>query len=97
MDNSISFSLHELEVLQRAYNTFGTWSQLDMCTEECAELIAAINHFKRCRPSSGADLEEEIADVIIMVTQIIMGLNISSDVKCMISKKIKRLEGRLNG
>ena len=58
------------EVCRKAVDKWGVDAQLDHMIEECAELIVAINHFRRnnkeCRAS---DVESEIADVELMVEQ----------------------------
>jgi hypothetical protein len=43
------------EVLERAITTYGVHAQMDMATEECAELIQAINKLKRKTPKSVLD------------------------------------------
>ena len=53
-------------------NHYGLDSQLDMLQEECAELIQAVSKYKR-NGSSG--IVEEMADVFIMLNQVIYLLN----------------------
>ena len=43
------------EVLKRAIEKYGVLAQMDMATEECAELIQAINKLKRKTPKSILD------------------------------------------
>jgi NTP pyrophosphatase (non-canonical NTP hydrolase) len=54
---------------------WGEIPQMDMLVEECAELIIAIEHYKRGRVDH-IKVAEELADVYMMVQQIsiIMGL-----------------------
>ena len=54
------------EICAEALVAFGPEAQVDMCIEECAELIVALQHWKRGRPS---DVVTEIADVQIMCEQ----------------------------
>ncbi len=91
-------------VLIKAITNYGTRSQLDMATEECAELIQAINKFKRI--CLGADelsvknsltyygLCSEIADVIIMMEQLKLMLS-EKAIQISIDRKIERLENNL--
>lgn len=45
-------------------------SQLDMASEEAAELIVAINHFKRLRKKAEDNLLEEAIEVIRAIIRI---------------------------
>lgn len=56
------------ERLIRIADHYGLESQLDMLQEECAELIQAASKYRR---NSSADIMEEIADVYIMLDQIV--------------------------
>ena len=55
--------------LQKAIDLWGLDSQLDMLTEECGELISAVNKFKRSRIEQ-EKLAQEIVDVELMCMQI---------------------------
>jgi NTP pyrophosphatase (non-canonical NTP hydrolase) len=59
------------KVLKSAIDNFGIDKQLDMVVEECAELIQAIQKYKRCRSEQILDTKvfEEVADVEIMLKQ----------------------------
>jgi len=60
----------ELEPVFRA--TLASWgeeAQYDQAVEECAELIAALKHYKRRRIDAN-QLAEELADVTLMVGQL---------------------------
>jgi NTP pyrophosphatase (non-canonical NTP hydrolase) len=64
-----------IEILNSAIKIYGETNQLDMVTEECAELIQAINKVKRAqsriiRQGMINALLVEVADVEIMVEQI---------------------------
>lgn len=89
------FNMHELDVLKSAVNCYGLEAQLNQLTEECGELIAAVNHFRRGRACGRAELVEEMADVYIMIEQIIFGVDCSAGFDSCISRKIVRLDGRL--
>lgn len=58
-------------------NHYGIDNQLDILVEECGELIQAVSKYKR---SKGAEAElehlaEEMADVEIMLEQIVEGID----------------------
>jgi hypothetical protein len=57
------------EVYEKAVLQWGEASQLDMAIEECAELIVALQHWKRERIGTDKVIEE-IADVEIMMGQL---------------------------
>lgn len=90
-----NFDMHELNVLKSAVNSFGLETQMNQLTEECGELIAAVNHFRRGRACSRAELVEEMADVYIIIEQIIFGIDYSAGFNDSISRKIVRLDSRL--
>ena len=48
---------------------FGEPKQLDQLQEECGELVAAVNHYRRGRITK-EELAEEVADVLIMCEQV---------------------------
>ena len=52
----------ERELYEKALKVLGVQSQLDMVIEECAELIVAIQHYKRNR-CDGDAVAEEMGDV----------------------------------
>ena len=70
----------QVDILNSAIKTFGTEKQLEMVVEECAELILAIQKYKRSPSESTLEtmLLQETADVEIMIKQIrlIFGRNI---------------------
>lgn len=77
-----------------AIERWGRDLQLNLAQEECAELIAAIAHFKRDRPNATDELIQEIADVKIMIWQLeeMFGRDAVDRV---VALKMKRLESRL--
>ena len=84
------------EILQKAIDTWGVDSQVNMVIEECAELINAIVKFRRGR-NEIKDVVTEIADVQIMCAQLelIVGGN-TKIVEMERMRKMDRLRGRLN-
>ena len=67
MDKKLEERLIESAI--EAVNTFGAPQQMRHTQEECAELIASINHWFRGREGSEEEVAEELADVIIMCAQ----------------------------
>jgi len=59
-----------MNVFKRALKKWGQQAQVNMCIEECAELIKAFQKFKRKQSISNiTNVYEEIADVQIMLDQ----------------------------
>lgn len=87
------------ELLEKAIDTYGIEEQLLQTVEECAELIQAINKWRRSKDRENIKdavdhLAEEIADCIIMLEQakIITG---EHKVNWWIEFKLQRLAERL--
>lgn len=85
---------YEENICQQAIRIFGIENQIGMLSEECGELLSAINKFKRCRIEC-KEVTEEIADVIIMCVQMAHYFGYY-DVQNEISHKISRLVERMN-
>lgn len=81
-------------VFRKAIDRYGVHNQKDMLVEECAELIVAIKHEKRERVEA-IHVMEEIADVWIMLNQIMMTYD-KDTMRQAIVDKIKRIETRMN-
>jgi NTP pyrophosphatase (non-canonical NTP hydrolase) len=74
------------------------WEQLNQVQEECAELIAAINHFRRGKKGDRyQDLCAEVADVKIMIEQLCIILDRDSIEKIMVEKLSRAKERIENG
>ena len=88
------------EVLQQAIDTYGSRAQEEMAIEEMSELTKAIvkRHRAKDKPSYDRamnNIAEEMADVIIMLTQLLMFYRNRKDVQRAVDEKVKRLAGRL--
>lgn len=88
------------EVLQQAIDTYGSGAQEEMAIEEMSELTKAIvkRHRAKDKPSydkAMSNIAEEMADVIIMLTQLLMFYGNRKDVQRAVDEKVKRLAGRL--
>lgn len=61
----------EEELMTKAITIFGAYSQIGMVQEECAELIQAINKYRRKGDkSSEENIIEEAVDVELMIQQL---------------------------
>lgn len=92
------------EILQKAIKTYGTHNQMLKCIEECGELSRAVSRIL-IELSSGdgfttekskENLHEELADVLIMIKQMIIMFDCEDEVSAWEFKKTNRLEERLN-
>lgn len=79
-----------------AFEKFGKEKQMRQLQEECAELIAAINHHFRGRDDNLDETIEEMADVSIMLSQIAEELNLQEKLNHLANIKLKKLESKLN-
>ena len=93
----------EGEILQECVNTYGKAAQVDIGIEEMSELIKALIKERRAfnRNDQNAiykatmNISEEMADVIIMLTQLSLIFGNKEKVKEFIDFKLKREEERL--
>ena len=85
-----------MDILKKAIEKYGE-RQLDQAQEELAELIVAISKHKRnANKLTIANVIEEIADVRIMLKQVMMLLNIEEfQIKNEELYKLNRLKKRL--
>lgn len=81
-----------IELYRKAIGSYGEAAQQIVAMEECSELIQAISKKLRGRETN---VEEEIADVEIMVEQMRL-MSDSSLVDKIKEEKLQRLEQRLN-
>jgi hypothetical protein len=79
------------ELMQDALNNWGSQSQLDMVIEECAELIDAIQKWRRRRVDSVKVLEEAV-DVELCLEQLKMMLDAPTLFENTKKEKLTRLE-----
>jgi NTP pyrophosphatase (non-canonical NTP hydrolase) len=77
------------EFVKAVVDEYGEDSQYRMVQEECAELIVAINHYLRCRKGAEA-VVEEIADVQIMLSQLVEMLQCHDELEVTIERKMTR-------
>lgn len=108
----MNFNHEELKILQAVINRYGEENQLDMAIEEMSELTKAICKYKRavkererdicCSTAKNVifaknDIMEEIADVLIMLEQLMMIFDCKQVVSAIASEKIRRLKERIDG
>ncbi len=92
------------EVLQQAVDTYGKEAQTDMAIEEMSELTKALLKHRRAERSPEAwdyektrqNILEEIADVIIMLTQLVIIYGGREAIQQNINEKVDRLKKRPN-
>lgn len=77
------------ETLQK----WGTEAQYDQAIEECAELIAALKHFKRNKVSE-KEIISELADVTLMIGQLSWMFG-QDKVDVAVLEKLEKLKGLL--
>ncbi len=84
--------MEEKKVYETAIKVFGAELQEIVAIEECAELIQAISHKHRGREHN---VPEEIADVLIVLEQLIIINDCREEVERIRQEKIKRLAERI--
>jgi len=91
-----NLSQEQKTTISNAIKAFGKEKQMDMVIEECAELIQAVNKYKR-KPNIDTlkSLAGEIADVQIMLKQLIEMHNLEFDVNRFIDIKLERLKNTI--
>ena len=82
-------------VLHRAIEVYGEKNQIDQAEQELIELLDALKH--RRRPDRITNVYEEIADVGIMLDQLILMFDCAVRVSNIRTQKLARLEKRMNG
>ena len=83
------------EIYKAALEKWGVGAQIGMLTEECGELLSAINKFNRSRCSSD-DVLTELADVSIMAEQLYLIYGGYEKFQIEKDKKLIRLLKRIN-
>ncbi len=85
--------LNEECVYHLALDEWGVEKQLNKLVEECAELIVAVS--KKINGLEGANIAEEIADVRIVMEQIIIALDLGDEIYKHKNEKLLRLYKKL--
>lgn len=92
------------EILKKAIKRYGTHNQMLKCIEECGELSRAVSRILTelssgdgfTTETSQENLYEELADVLIMIEQMIIMFDCGDEVFIQQVKKMKRLKERLD-
>ena len=87
--------LDEKEIYMKAIKTFGKEKQLVVAMEECSELIKELSKFIRGKGNI-KNLAEEIADVEIMIGQLLLIFNCYGAYNNQKTEKLKRLADLLS-
>lgn len=85
------------DVLQRAVDTWPIAGQALVLAEECGELVAAVSRVIRGRTLPHAELPGELADVLVMVEQMIAHWRLDERVGQAVRDKVERVRVRLEG
>lgn len=96
-----------LNTIRRAINRYGTAPQLQMAIKEMSELTKAICNLQRATTfnyRNGAKIKvahesvrEEIADVYIMLAQLVEIVGKPEEVQQIVLEKLEQLKGDLDG
>lgn len=74
---------------------YGFLSQADMLCEESAEFTVALNKLRRGKAEAYANIKEELADVLVVASQLRLLLG-SEEIDEIAHEKIKRQLRRIN-
>lgn len=91
----------QADSIDRAISTWGELAQTDMAIEEMSELIKAILKYRRAHgkpetlAATGA-IREEIADVYIMLAQLVRIFGGAEKIESIVQEKMTRLKDRLD-
>jgi NTP pyrophosphatase (non-canonical NTP hydrolase) len=81
------------DIYRATLEKWGTEAQYDQAIEECAELIAALKHFKRAKVGE-AEIISELADVTLMIGQLSWMFG-QDKVNAAVLEKLEKLQGLL--
>jgi len=89
------YSKERREIYKKCMDYWGFDAQARVCQEECTELVTAIFHLiDREREGAMLEVAEELADVYIMVGQMIEYLG-SDVIEHIVNCKLSRVEEKL--
>lgn len=77
------------EDIKQIAEYYGFTSQADMLTEEAAEYMVALNKLRRGKSEAYKNIKEEVADVLVIASQLRYLLG-SDEIDRIMRKKIKR-------
>ena len=82
------------DLYAKTIDKWGEKAQYEQTVEECAELIATLQHFARGKVERGV-VVDELADVYLMLGQLIYMFG-EENFTCALEKKITKLHKLLN-
>jgi len=85
---------NDSELYQATLDKWGEEAQYDQAIEECAELIASLQHYKRGKVGE-ADIIDELADVTLMIGQLSWMFGVEK-IDQAIEQKLIKLKGLLS-
>ena len=88
------YSEERRKIYKEAMDAWGFRAQARVLQEECGELIVAVSHCLRGRDNGTKEIVEELADVYIMVGQMIEYLG-SDVIEHMVNCKLDRVKEKL--
>lgn len=99
MNPECLFTEKDLQVLQRARETYGAHKQIGVAAEECTELAKELikafryDSFDDVVKNTKENVIDEVADVFIVLDHVLKLFNITpEDLQPYITKKLQRLE-----
>lgn len=99
MNTERLFTEKDLQVLQRARETYGAHKQIGVAAEECTELAKELikafryDSFDDVVRNTKENVVDEVADVFIVLDHVLKLFNITSeDLQPHITEKLQRLE-----
>ena len=99
MNPECLFTEKDLQVLQRARETYGAHKQIGVAAEECTELAKELikafryDSFDDVVKNTKENVIDEVADVFIILDHVLKLFNITpEDLQPHITKKLQRLE-----
>ena len=88
-------TIEKQALLKKAIDMLGNEFQLMLLVEECGELLQAIGKVYRNKPGSIESIQEEIADVQLMLDQVKLIYN-EDEINRIMEQKLIRLKSRLD-
>lgn len=99
MNPECLFTERDLQILQRARETYGPHKQIGVAAEECTELAKELikafryDSFDDVVKNTKENVVDEVADVLIVLDHVIKLFNVTpQDLQPHVAKKLQRLE-----
>jgi len=92
---NLQLTNEEKQTLRNALDLWGIDNQLNMMVEECAELIKEIMKIRRTGMGNNESIQDELADVFIVWSQLFTLFNYDNKVQNRIDFKFNRLKEKV--